>query len=72
MTEIKHQGKKIEIEVDSDTTKLFVEGKQIEFLLGATSGTFSCQRLPYSRYSSLEDLGRALIDINVNFGEVKD
>ncbi|MFB5607990.1 MAG: hypothetical protein ACE5RG_07815 [Candidatus Nitrosomaritimum yanchengensis] len=62
MEEITYKEKKIEIKEDKDIKKLFVDGKEIEFLLDPLSGTFSCQRLPYSRYSSLEDLGRALID----------
>ncbi|MGD2107181.1 MAG: hypothetical protein PVH93_06190 [Nitrosopumilaceae archaeon] len=70
MAEITYKEKQIEIKEDKDNPKLFVNGKEIEFLLEATSGTFSCQQLPYSRYSSLEDLGRALID-NFNFSEVK-
>lgn len=70
MIEITYKEKKIEIKEDKDIKKLFVNGKEIEFYLDSVSGTFSCQQLPYSRYTSLEDLGRSLID-NFNFSEVK-
>ena len=62
MTEETYKGKKIEIKGENNNKKLYVDGKQIEFILDNTSGTFSCQRLPYTRYSSLEEIGRALID----------
>ena len=62
MTEEIYREKKIEVKEENNKKKLFVDGKEIEIFLDARSGTFSCQGLPYARYSSLEELGRALID----------
>lgn len=54
--------KKIEIKEENNIKKLYVDDKEIEVTLDNTSGTFSCSILPYSRYSSLEELGKALVD----------
>jgi len=62
LTEETYKGKKIEVKEENNIKKLHVDGKQIEVILDSTTGTFSCQRLPYTRYSSLEELGRALVD----------
>ncbi len=57
-----YKGKKIEVREEQGAKRLYLDGKPVEVILDGATGTYSSLRLPYSNYSSLKELGRALVD----------
>lgn len=58
MSEEAYKGKKIIIKNESQLT---IDEEDISTLIDA-SGRYSCTKLPYSNFSSLLDLGKAVIE----------
>ncbi|MGI0011148.1 MAG: hypothetical protein ACREAE_07095 [Nitrosopumilaceae archaeon] len=56
-----YKGKKVVIKTDSAGSKLYVDGTFVETTLDS-SGKYWSNRIPYASFSSLRELGRALID----------
>lgn len=67
MSEINHNGKKIQIVGDETPQKLLIDQKEFSFIFDNDTKTFSSLLLPYSRHDTLEDLGKAIVD---NVGDI--
>ena len=59
MAKVKKKVKGHTVEIDDDDT-LRIAGKDIDYVYDAEAKKWSSRYVPYSRYDSLEDLGKAI------------
>lgn len=60
--EILYKNKKITIQIEKNKPNLYIDGKLIHVLYREVADTYHTNYLGYRRYSSLEELAKALID----------
>lgn len=54
-----------------DDNKLTINGKEIDYEHGSTEDKWSSRYLPYTKYDSLLDMGRAIARDTVEFSSTK-
>ncbi|MDE1819030.1 MAG: hypothetical protein KGI19_10565 [Thaumarchaeota archaeon] len=60
--EVLYKNKKITIQIEKNKPHLYIDGKSIHVSYHEAADTYHTNYLGYERYSSLEELAKALID----------
>lgn len=65
-----HQGCRIDFIADNNLQKIEVDGKAMETNRDGDTGNYGCEELPYQRFGTLEELGKAYAE-NLSKSKVK-